>query len=122
LHFGESGAPATSMADMDDDEVAVQYVLIGCDDERLALIDGDDKIDLSGLEIGDEGMPVLCSNLSAVSPLRMLDLDSNGLSSKGVIMLGLVLASGAAPLLMHLDLMVNSINSVGACSLAALQF
>jgi hypothetical protein len=118
LHFGESDAPATFMADTDDDEVVVQYVPIGCGDERLALFDGDDEIDLSGHEIGDEGVSVLCSNLSAVSPLRMLDLDSNGLSSKGGVTLGLALASGAAPLLTHIDLMVNSIGSLGASSLA----
>jgi Ran GTPase-activating protein (RanGAP) involved in mRNA processing and transport len=119
LHFGESDAPATFMADTDDDEVVVQYVPIGCDDEQLALFDGDDEIDLSGHEIGDEGVLVLCSNLYVVSPLCQLDLDSNGLSSKGGVTLGLALASGAAPLLTHLDLMDNSIGSLGACSLAA---
>jgi hypothetical protein len=119
LHFGENEAPVTFMADTDDDEMVVQYVPIGVGGERLALWDGDDEIDLSGHEIGDEGCNVLCRHLGEVAPLRSLDLDSNGLSSLGGIALATALVDGTAPLLTHLDLMCNSIGSAGACALAA---
>ena len=118
LHFGKSVAPDSFMADTDDTEVVVQYVPIGCGDERLALFNNDDEIDLSGHEIGDEGCAVLCSNLCDVSPLRVLDLDSNGLSSVGGFALGTALAGGAAPLLTHVDLMCNRIGGSGLLSLA----
>ena len=48
-----------------------------------AFFNGDDKIDFSGHKIGDKGCAVLCTNLSNVSLLRVLDLDSNGLYGVG---------------------------------------
>ncbi|KAL7543629.1 hypothetical protein ACHAXR_012916 [Thalassiosira sp. AJA248-18] len=118
LHFGESDAPDSFMADTGDVEVVVKYVPIGCGDEQLALFDGDDEIDLSDHDIGDEGCAVLCRNLCDIDPLCVLDLDSNGLTSVGGIALGKALAGGAAPLLTHVDLMCNRISGSGACALS----
>lgn len=116
LHFGERTAPDTFMADTEDNDVIVQYVPIGCDGEQLALLDS--EIHLSEHTIGDAGCAVLCTALSNVS-VKVIDLDSNGITCIGGTALGKALAGGAAPLLTHLDLMCNSIGSAGACALAA---
>lgn len=127
IHFGASVAPATFINDIgiDDDDIDdngdtidVHFVPIGCNGERIALYDGDDEIDLSGHEIGDEGCEVLCSNLSAVSLVSSLDLDSNGITSRGGTALGTVMATGAVPLITTLDLMCNNIGSAGAIAIA----
>jgi len=119
LHFGERTAPDKFMATVNLAEVVIQHIPIGCDGDRLALFDGDNEIDLSGHEILDSGCEILCTAIAQVSPLIMLDLDSNGLTSDGGIALGHAFAAGYAPILEHLDLMCNKIGSVGACALAA---
>ena len=127
IHFGASVAPATFLDDIgnDDDDIDgsedtidVQFVPIGCNGEQIPLFDGDDEIDLSEHEIGDEGCEVLCNNLSAFSLVSSLDLDSNRITSRGGTALGTALAISALPLLTTLDLMCNNIGSAGALALA----
>jgi hypothetical protein len=139
-HFGESAAssdggtaataaaaaaPASFLewacAEEEEGEGAVRWVPIGTSGERLALLDGDDEISLSGYGIGDAGCAVLCSALAGgIEPaLRSLDLESNRLSAAGGASLGAALAAGAAPLLAQLDLIGNDLGTAGACALAA---
>ena len=138
-HFGESAAsdggtaataaaaaaPASFLewacAEEEEGEGAVRWVPIGTSGSRLALLDGDDEISLSGYGIGDAGCAVLCSAMAGgIEPaLRSLDLESNRLSAVGGASLGAALAAGAAPLLAQLDLMGNDLGTGGACALAA---
>ena len=121
LHFGETDAPETFLDDIDNDDTVavVHYIPIGNSGERIAMLDGDDEIDLSGQMIGDMGCEVLCVNLSLIPQLSGLDLDSNGLSYKGACFLAAALATGAVPLLTQLDLMCNNIGVSGALVLSA---
>ena len=59
----------------------------------------------------ETGCRILCTAISQVSLLVLLDLDYNGLSSVGGMVLADALAVGHVPLLKHLDLMCNNIDS-----------